>query len=417
MIVKTFDYGWGSELVIPKMIRADMQKIKDNYSGTEPTIFVNSTWYTDEVNAEVRKFIKDENIKKIILVSLADAYIPHKGFYEDLDVECFGIGYYPGEGFYDFWAGAFHKLHTRVPDELLLDPCSIEKPFMCLNRKHHEHRVRIVEDLRSAELTDKGIVTLGGTDLFIENDVPDHVSVNLELVPVSQVEGRLPILINIYNSIKDDSWPDCVSYEDFKKLPSHIIDECRDVYEFDILSMARTAIDDIFKEDYSDVTEEDYALAKKLGIKLVKSVNRPMVANDVVTLGRTDIWCSHFLNMVTETWWDINRVYFVSEKIYKPIVGLRPFFIWCEDMGVKWLSDRKFELYHRDFQDITDLDLTNHENMIPFLKTLSQQPKTYLENKFVDLKEKILYNRNRFDEYVQEQDLDAVIERMNQFLG
>ena len=323
MIVKIFNHGW-FDLPIPKMINNAIQQIKDGYVGNQPTILVDSTWYTDEIHEKIKKFILDEGIKRVIITSMADAHIPHKGFYEGLGVDCFEIGYYPGEGFYDLWASAFHKLHLRVPDQQLLNQSLIEKPFMCLNRKHHEHRVRIVNELRSAGLTDKGIVTLSGTDLRIENDAPDHVSV----APESGAD----------------------------------------------------------------------------------------VVNDVVTLGRTDIWCSHFLNVVTETWWDINRAYLAADKYFKPLVGLRPFLIWSEDMGVEWLTDRKFELYHDDFQDITDLNLRDHENMIPFLTVLSDQPKAYLQQKYLDLRDKLLYNRSRFDEYVQEQDLNAVIERMNQFL-
>lgn len=37
-----------------------------------------------------------------------------------------------------------------------------------------------------------------------------------------------------YNNIKADDWPDCTCLEDFKDLPQHIVDECRDVHGFDI---------------------------------------------------------------------------------------------------------------------------------------------------------------------------------------
>lgn len=42
-------------------------------------------------------------------------------------------------------------------------------------------------------------------------------------------------LIASYNAIKDESWPDCVSYAELEQLPKHIIDECRDVHGFDFL--------------------------------------------------------------------------------------------------------------------------------------------------------------------------------------
>jgi len=138
------------------------------------------------------------------------------------------------------------------------------------------------------------------------------------------------------------------------------------------------------------------------------------VPNDIMSLGRTDIWCSHFLNVVTETWWDINRAHLAADKYYKPLAGLRPFLIYAEDMGVKWLTDRKFEIYHNDFTDITDLDLSDHNNLVPFLKTLSSQPQSYYQDKFKSLKDKLLYNKNRFEDYCNEQELSVVISEMNQ---
>jgi len=328
MLLKTFDFGWESnngDLPIPVWNSENLRSIASGYDISEPAILVNSTWYTDEVHAKVVSYIKENKVRNVIIASLCDAHIARREMYDELDVNVFEIGYFRGKGFYDFFALAFHKLHRPLPDQQLLDYQLIHKPFMCLNRKHHEHRVRIVNELRSADLTSKGIVTLSGTDLCLDEDFSGHV-------PVAPESGA--------------------------EIP-----------------------------------------------------------NDIVTLGRTDVWCSHFLNVVTESWWDINQAYLAADKYFKPLVGLRPFLIWCEDMGVEWLTDRKFELYHYDFGDITDLDLTNHENMIPFLKTLSEQPTGYLHQKYVALREKLLYNRNRFNEYVDEQDLDKVIGEMNATLG
>ena len=327
MLLKTFDFGWTDDnKAIPKWNTEHLSMIAQGYTGVGSAILVNSTWYTDEVHAMVVDYVRDNNIKNVIVASLCDAQIARRDMFEELGVNVFEIGYYRGQGFYDFFALCWDRFgNTRLSEQELLDHRTIHKPFMCLNRKHHEHRVRIVNELRSADLTSKGIVTLSGTDLRIDEDFSGHV-------PVAPESGAA-------------------------------------------------------------------------------------IPNDIMTLGDPRVWRSHFLNMVTETWWDINKAYLAADKYFKPLVGLRPFLIWSEDMGVEWLTDRKFELYHNDFMDITDLDLTDHNNIIPFLKILSIQPKAYLENKFVDLKEKLLYNRNRFDEYVQEQDLDLVINRMNQSLN
>ena len=120
------------------------------------------------------------------------------------------------------------------------------------------------------------------------------------------------------------------------------------------------------------------------------------IHNDIVSLGHLANWQRCFLNVVTETVYDINRNYFVSEKIYKPIIGCRPFLVYDPDGGRQWLEDRGFETYINDFNDITDLDLVIPGNMAPFLKALSQQHQSYFRKKFVDLKEKILYNKNQF---------------------
>lgn len=58
---------------------------------------------------------------------------------------------------------------------------------------------------------------------------------------VSNSFGYMPLvnssdfMLKSYNSIKDDSWPECSSIGDLKNLPQHIIDECRDVHGFDFL--------------------------------------------------------------------------------------------------------------------------------------------------------------------------------------
>lgn len=129
------------------------------------------------------------------------------------------------------------------------------------------------------------------------------------------------------------------------------------------------------------------------------------IPNDIVSLGHLDNWSRHFVNVVAETFYDINQNNFVSEKIYKPIVGCRPFLVFAPDGARQWLVDRKFEPYARDFGDICDLDPFEPEHLVRFLKILSDQPRSYWQAKLVDLKPKILYNRQRFREYVAEQQL------------
>lgn len=124
------------------------------------------------------------------------------------------------------------------------------------------------------------------------------------------------------------------------------------------------------------------------------------IPNSVSSLGNADNWRRCFLNVVTETMYDINRTNFVSEKIYKPIVGRRPFLVFDPDGAVKWLTDRGFESYVNDFKDISDLDLTRPEMVSQFLVSLCDQPQSYWQSKLVALQPKIMHNSNNFQRYV-----------------
>jgi hypothetical protein len=127
------------------------------------------------------------------------------------------------------------------------------------------------------------------------------------------------------------------------------------------------------------------------------------VPNDIASLGHLGNWRCHFLNVVTETVYDINKTGFVSEKIYKPIVGCRPFLVYDHDGACAWLRNRGFEPYVDDFLDISDLDLSIAGNVAPFLRTLCNQPVCYFQKKFVDLRDKILYNNTQFQQHINQQ--------------
>ena len=127
------------------------------------------------------------------------------------------------------------------------------------------------------------------------------------------------------------------------------------------------------------------------------------IPNDIVSLGHMQNWRRHFLNIVTETFYDINQTGFVSEKIYKPIVGCRPFLIYDPDGGTQWLRDRGFEPYVTDFQDITDRDLSMPGHLPSFLSVLCEQTPQYWQAKYLALQDKILYNKQHFADYVKSQ--------------
>jgi len=129
------------------------------------------------------------------------------------------------------------------------------------------------------------------------------------------------------------------------------------------------------------------------------------IGNDIATLGSINNWQRHFVNIVTETIWDIEPSGFFSEKTFKPILGLRPFLIYAPNGGVDCLTRRGFEPYVNDFDDLVDIDLKQPYNIPVFLRLLADQPVTYWQMKFKSLKEKLLYNRNQFEILTQQHNL------------
>jgi len=129
------------------------------------------------------------------------------------------------------------------------------------------------------------------------------------------------------------------------------------------------------------------------------------VPNNVCDLGPPGAWHRCFFNVVTETVYGINDYYFVSEKIYKPIMGQRPFAVYDADGGRAWLEQRGFETYGNDFKDISDRDPNDPEQLSSFIRDLAAQPASYFRAKLTALQEKIQHNKNNFEAYIRNQDL------------
>lgn len=124
------------------------------------------------------------------------------------------------------------------------------------------------------------------------------------------------------------------------------------------------------------------------------------IVNDIMSLGPTANWHRCFLNIVTETVYDVDREWFVSEKIYKPVTGNRPFLVYAPNGAKSWLDHIGLQHYMDDFGDITDLDLEQPVNLPRFLKQLSAQPKSYFQKKYLDLQHKMLYNKHMLAQHV-----------------
>ena len=318
MITHVFNNGWGDMWEVKKFEKEILDEFLSRFIHDDcPTVIIHSTWYDNDYHKEILEKLKLICPRRLVLVSMMDPSIVNKNWFDGLDYEIYCVGYYPGIGEIDAWALIVDRYFDLLSYPDVMDSTRIDKPYMCLNRKPHWHRMKFYHNLENMDLLDFGIVSMGGN-----NGVPIR-----KLSLDSGISDIAP------NSGKEQN-----------------------------------------------------------GIN-----------NDICSLGHPDNWYRCFVNIVTETVWGIEQKYFVSEKIYKPIVGCRPFLVYDPNGAESWLVQRGFETFTKDFTDITDLDLTFPENIAPFIKVLCSQPVSYYRHKFVDLEEKISYNKSRFNQYCSEQ--------------
>jgi hypothetical protein len=110
------------------------------------------------------------------------------------------------------------------------------------------------------------------------------------------------------------------------------------------------------------------------------------IKNDILTLGDAKNWNSFFINVVTET--TIHTDLFISEKTWKPIIGLRPFLILgdnnvypklkslgfdtFDDLFGTWWNDNNWEKRAKSIVDILEnfrLEecIKHYKNILPRL--------------------------------------------------
>ena len=81
------------------------------------------------------------------------------------------------------------------------------------------------------------------------------------------------------------------------------------------------------------------------------------ILNDIFSVGDINVWRNSYLCLVTET--EFNNAtpanFFTSEKTFKPIIGLRPFFVYGQPKLRQYLKDRGFDI----FEDIFDYSAIN----------------------------------------------------------
>jgi len=127
------------------------------------------------------------------------------------------------------------------------------------------------------------------------------------------------------------------------------------------------------------------------------------IPNDIYSLGKIELWQQHFLNIVSETEFTPTSC-FSSEKIWKPIIGLRPFIINGNPKIYTWLQDRGFDC----FEDLFPVDrlktFTNtNDTHVAIIDSLQFLQKENLEKLYNSIYNRLLANKNLFNEYSSDQ--------------
>lgn len=133
------------------------------------------------------------------------------------------------------------------------------------------------------------------------------------------------------------------------------------------------------------------------------------VANDIFSLGSLEVWNSCFLNVVTET--SVSDTRWTSEKVFKPMIGMRPFFYYgnpavllkLKSLGFdifsdinqyndSWFNTVKCSDYHAGGAELNYLT----EHLVKVIKSLAIRD---LNKLYQDLLPRLKHNRDLFLKY------------------
>lgn len=126
---------------------------------------------------------------------------------------------------------------------------------------------------------------------------------------------------------------------------------------------------------------------------------------DPYTFGPLSVWQKCFLNVISETKWD--NKYFITEKTYKPILGLRPFILAGNPGTLKYLEDHGFytfeEYWNVNFREqSTDEEIINAT--VTVIDQICQMSSHEILSLYKEMLPKLIHNRNRFFEHATEQE-------------
>lgn len=125
------------------------------------------------------------------------------------------------------------------------------------------------------------------------------------------------------------------------------------------------------------------------------------IPNDIYTLGDLADWRNAYLNIVTET--EFKPLdpddFFISEKTWKPILGLRPFMVYGQPKLREYLKANGFDI----FEDLVDYSSLTGESETDYADLAIRTIHNLMPGDYPKLLPRLHKNRDRFRTYVYEQ--------------
>lgn len=130
------------------------------------------------------------------------------------------------------------------------------------------------------------------------------------------------------------------------------------------------------------------------------------IPHDIHSLGNLELWQQHFLNVVGETEFFPWDNMFISEKTWKPILGLRPFLINGQTKIYQYLRDQGFKTFnqfwsHIEVENVNESQV--HDSIVQVIQYLHGLGPVALENLYQQMLPDLLHNRQHFAQYASQQ--------------
>jgi len=125
------------------------------------------------------------------------------------------------------------------------------------------------------------------------------------------------------------------------------------------------------------------------------------VPDDLVTVGRLDLWKDHFLYIASETVFNEWEPLLITEKIWKSMIGLRPYIVHGNPKTYSWLKKHGFKTFNQYWKHIDVENIGAHDTVYRVIEFLQTQD---LNSMYVDMLSDLEYNKLRFYEFSKEQE-------------